>query len=256
MTTARLARTVHRRAGAPVLVMGISLGTSMSMWAPQIEALSERFSLVVYAHRGHDTSDVPPGPYSLDQLGADVMAMLDDLGVGKASHCGLSLGGMVAIWLAATRPELVERLGVCCTAAYFGPAAKYGERAQRVRISGTEPEVEASLQRWFTPGFASRHPDVAAAAAGWLRDTPREGYAGCCEALDRMDLRDALSHVAAPTLVLAGDRDSVIPPSAAAAMAAVIPSAAVVIVPDAAHLANLEQPDAVTHALVDHFAHG
>lgn len=256
MTNARLARTVHRRAGAPVLVMGISLGTSRRMWAPQIDALRERFSVIVYAHRGHDGSEVPQGPYSLDQLGGDVIAMLADLGVGRASHCGLSLGGMVAMWLAANSPEQVDRLALCCTTAYFGPDAAYGERAQRVRIAGTGPEVDATLGRWFTPEFSSRCPDIVAAADTWLRDTSREGYAGCCEALDRMDLRDALPQIAAPTLVLAGAGDAATPPAHAEAIAAAIPAATLVIVPDAAHLANLEQPDTVTRALIGHLTHG
>jgi 3-oxoadipate enol-lactonase len=254
MTTVRLARTVHRRAGAPVVVMGVSLGSSRSMWMPQIAALRERFSLVVYAHRGHDGSDVPDGPYSLDQLGADVVAMLAELGIARASHCGLSLGGMVALWIAANRPELVDRVALCCTTAYFGPDAGYAERARRVRAAGTEAEVAASLARWFTPSFRERAKDTVAAAAGWLRDTPREGYAGCCEALHTMDLRAALSHVIAPTLILAGAEDAATPPANAEAMAAAIPRASLAIIRGAAHLANLEQPDAVTSAVLAHLA--
>jgi 3-oxoadipate enol-lactonase len=235
-----------------VLVLGHSIGCDESMWDPQVEALSARFSLLRYDHRGHGGSPVPPGPYSLDDLGADVLALLDRLELERVHLGGLSLGGMVAMWVAARAPERVERLVLCCTSAFLGPRDTWLDRARRVRAEGMAAITPASLERWLTPAFRAREPATVAHVERTLLATAPEGYAACCEAIAGMDLRADLPGIAAPTLVVAAAHDPSTPPAHGEAIAAAIPDARLVVLPDAAHLANVEQPEAVTGAVIEH----
>ena len=206
----------HSLAGprdAPVLVLGHSIGCDESMWDPQAEALSARFSLLRYDHRGHGESPVPPGPYSIDDLGADVLALLDRLELARVHLGGLSLGGMVAMWIAARAPERVERLVLCCTSACLGPRDTWLDRARRVRGEGMQAITPASLERWLTPAFRAREPATVAHLERTLLATAPEGYAACCEAIAGMDLRAELAGIAAPTLVVAGEHDPSTPPA-------------------------------------------
>lgn len=237
---------------APVLVLGHSIGCDLSMWDPQVQALSERFSLLRYDHRGHGGSPVPPGPYSLEVLGADVLALLDRLELERVHLGGLSLGGMVAMWIAARAPERVERLVLCCTSAFLAPAETWHERARTVRAEGMGALTPSPVERWLTPAFRAREPAIAARLERTLLATAPEGYAGCCEAIAGMDLRPELPGIAAPTLVVAGADDPSTPPAHGEAIAAAIPDARLVALPDAAHLANVEQPEALTGAVVEH----
>lgn len=246
-----LAYTVDGPDDAPVLVLGNSLGTTTAMWEPQLPALTERFRLVRYDHRGHGKSAVPAGPYTLDELGADVLAMLDSLGLRRVHLGGLSLGGMVAMWLAANAPERVNRLALLCTSAKLGPPSIWEQRAETVRRGGMAAIADLMVSRWLTPGFAERKPDIAAWARNLLSETPADGYVGCCAAIQHMDLLPVLGSITAPTLVIAGADDPATPPEHAHRIAAGIPGAITVIVPDAAHLANVEQPDTVTGLLLD-----
>jgi 3-oxoadipate enol-lactonase/4-carboxymuconolactone decarboxylase len=241
---------------APVLVLGASLGTDGRMWEPQLPALTGRFRVVRYAHPGHGPGDAPVdrGPRTIDELGAGVLDLLDHLDVTRASLAGISLGGMVALWVAANAPDRVDRLALCCTAAHLPPPEAWHERAAAVRAGGTGPLLETLLGRWFTPGFAGRRPDVEALVAGMLADADPEGYASCCEAIATLDLRDQLGKVRAPTLVLTGADDPVCPPATALALHEGIAGSALLTLPGAAHLANIERPEAFTRALVDHLA--
>jgi 3-oxoadipate enol-lactonase len=245
----------HRLDGpgdAPVLVLGHSIGCDLGMWDPQMEALSARFRVLRYDHRGHGASPVPSGPYSLDDLGADVLALLDRLELERVHVGGLSLGGMVAMWIAARAPERVERLVLCCTSAFLGPRENWLERARTVRAEGMEAMAPTALERWLTPAFREREPATAAGLELTLLATAPEGYAACCEAIGGMDLRTELPGIAAPTLVVAGADDPATPPAHGEAIAAAIPGARLVVLPDAAHLANVEQPEALTRAVVEH----
>jgi 3-oxoadipate enol-lactonase len=239
---------------APVLVLGNAQATSTAMWEPQLAALTERFRLVRYDHRGHGGSPVPAGPYTLADLGADLLALLDSLGLERVHLGGLSLGGMVAMWVAAHEPSRVDRLALLCTSARFGPPELWSRRIETVRAHGIESIADTLLSRWFTPEFDK--PDVI----GWARDmltaTPAAGYMGCCAAIQTMDLRPVLGAITAPTLVIAGAADPATPPEHARVIAAGIPGARLEIVPDAAHLANVEQPEAVTALLLDHLEGG
>lgn len=239
---------------APVLVLGSSLGTTGAMWEPQIPAWEGHLRLVRYDHRGHGGSPVPPGPYALEQLAGDVLALLDDLGLERASVGGTSLGGMVAMWLAAHAPERVERLVVCCSSAHMPPASAWHERAQAVRAADSvEPVADAVLERWTTPGFRAEHPEVVKGLLAMLVETPAEGYAGCCEAIAGMDLRAALPAISAPTLVIVGEQDPATPPPHGRAIADAVPGARLESLSPAAHLAGVEQPDAVAALVLDHF---
>jgi 3-oxoadipate enol-lactonase len=251
-----LGHDVHGPADAPVLVLGSSVGTDRTMWDAALPRLAERFRVVRYDHRGHGTSPVPPGPYDLAGLAGDVVRLLDALGIERAHLGGLSLGGMVAMQLAATRPERVDRLGLVCTAAHVPPASMWAERAATVRTAGPQALVDAVFARWFTPAGAGS-PEARRLREVFLAQPP-EGYAGCCEAVGAMDLRRLLGRITAPTLVVAGAEDPGMPPPHAEAIAAGIAagggSAEVVVLPAAAHLAAVERPDAVADLLVRHFA--
>ena len=237
---------------APVLIASNSLGTTLRMWDDQAPTLLESFRLLRYDHRGHGDSPVPPGPYAIDDLGQDILALLDRLEVERFSFCGLSIGGMVGMWLASEAPERVERLVLCCTSARFEPPDDWNSRAETVRADGVDAIADAVLERWFTPGFREDRPDVVEWGGNMLRNTPAEGYAGCCEAIRDADLHSKLGAIRAPTLVIAGADDPAAPPDAAELIRDSIPDARLVVVEQAAHLANVEQPVAVTRAVLEH----
>jgi 3-oxoadipate enol-lactonase/4-carboxymuconolactone decarboxylase len=252
-TTVELHHVLEGPEDAPVLVMASSLGTTLRMWDDQVPALSTRSRLLRYDHRGHGNSPVPPGPYTIDDLGRDVLALLDRLEIEHFSFCGLSLGGMVGMWLASEVPERIDRLVLCCTSAHLGPSAgTYATRATTVRKHGLEAIAETVVERWFTPEFRARRPEVLEWASRMLRDTPAEGYAGCCEAIRDMDLSGRLGAIRAPTLVITGADDPAIPLDHAELIRDSIPDAQLVVIPQAAHLANVEQPESITQKILDH----
>ncbi|EHN10205.1 Beta-ketoadipate enol-lactone hydrolase [Patulibacter medicamentivorans] len=240
---------------APVIVLSNSLGTDTRLWDLQVDALSERLRVVRYDHRGHGRSPVPRGPYALQDLSRDVLRLLDHLGVARASLCGVSLGGMVGIWLGAYAPERIERLVLCCTSAHLPPGDAWVERARAVRAAGSTAVVaDAVLARWLTADGLDEDPVRAAALRSMLVATPAEGYAGCCEAISRLDLRDALGRIVAPTLAIAGADDPATPPEHLRAIANGILGARLEVLEGAAHLANLERPDALTALVLEHCA--
>jgi len=238
--------------GAPVLVLAHALGLSMAMWDPQVAPLSREFRVVRYDHRGHGGSPVPEGPYRIEDLGRDLLHLLDRLDLRRVSFCGLSLGGMVGLWLGANAPERVDRLVVCCTAARMPRPEDYAERAKVVRAKGMAAIADMVIGRWFTPEFQARQPDAVAGVKSILLATPSEGYAATCEALAAMDLRDDLPRITASTLVISGAEDQATPVNQGEEIARRIPAAELVVMPDAAHLANMEQPDAVASRIIDH----
>ena len=247
---------VDRRPDAPVLVLSNSLGTTLRMWDPQVEALRHRFTLVRYDHRGHGDSPVPPGPYAVADLAADVLELLDRLEVASASFCGLSLGGMVGIWLAANRPERVERLVLCCTTAHI-EAPFWTERAAEVRARGLDHLAGPTMERWFTAGSRRADPDLVERMTDEFAATPREGFAGGCEALAGLDLREELGRIESPTLVLCGELDPALPadPHGDALVTGIRASGGTAhlrVIAGAAHLPNLEQPEVFTDAVLAH----
>ncbi len=251
----RLAFRVDGPADGPVLVLGSSLGTTTELWRPQLPVLTATRRVVRYDHRGHGDSPAPPGPYRIDELGADLLALLDHLDVDRADIGGLSLGGMVAMSVAAHAPGRVRRLALLATSARPGQPEAWHERAAAVRAGGTAAVADTVVGRWFTPQFARAWPEVVASARAMLLDTPAEGYAACCEAIAALDLTPVLDRITAPTLVVAGAGDPALPVPHSDAIVAAVKGARLAVV-DAAHLVNLEQPEIVTGLLADFFAGG
>lgn len=245
---------VEGPAYAPAVVLGNSLGATSAMWDAQVPALVGRFRVVRYEQRGHGGTAAPPGPYSMADLGGDVIELLDHLGIEQAALCGVSLGGMVALWVASHHPERVSGLVLSGVAAQLPPAEAWAERAAAVRASGPASLAETLLGRWFTPTFLDGHPEVGSAVRRWLAAADPEGYAGCCEAIGGMDQRGDLAAVTAPTLVVTGAMDPVAPPAVALGLQEGISGSALLVLAHAAHLANIEQPDRFTEAVVDHLA--
>ncbi|HET9718899.1 MAG TPA: 3-oxoadipate enol-lactonase [Solirubrobacteraceae bacterium] len=248
--------TLHHKssgpAKAPVLLMAGSLGTNLRMWDSQLP-LSERLRIVRLDHRGHGESPTPPGPYEIADLGRDVLGLMDILEVERASICGLSLGGMVGMWLAAHAPERLERLILICTAAHMPPASAWQERAAAVLAAGsTEPIADAVVDRWLTPEFAAAHAELRADLRAMLVATRPEGYAWCCGAIERMDLRGDLPGVRAPTLVISGTDDLATPPERQREISEAIPGARHEVVGPAAHVAAVEAPAAINRLIAEH----
>jgi 3-oxoadipate enol-lactonase/4-carboxymuconolactone decarboxylase len=237
---------------APVLVLSGSLGSTLEMWDPQMAALTQHFRVVRYDLRGHGRSPVPPGPYEIADLGADLIALLDRLGVARAHLCGLSLGGMLSLWTAAHHPERVDRLVVCCTSALLGPPEMWIERAAAVATRGTGAVADIVLSRWFTPALHRRDAALVARMRAMLFATPAAGYAACCGAIQRMDLRADLAAIRAPTLAIAGAEDPSTPPAHLSRIADAIAGCHLVVVDGAAHLVNVEQPEWTTTLILSH----
>ncbi|MDQ1397064.1 MAG: 3-oxoadipate enol-lactonase / 4-carboxymuconolactone decarboxylase [Acidimicrobiaceae bacterium] len=242
---------VEGPAGAPVLVLSNSLGTDLHLWEPQMPILRERFRVVRYDHPGHGGTPASHGPLRLDDLAAGVIALLDHIDIATASFCGLSLGGMVGMALASGAPERIERLVLACTSAHLDPRG-WWDRARTVRDEGTAAIAEAVVGRWFTPGFAEANPEVVERFRKMFLASDPSGYASCCEAIAAMDLEPRLAGIRAPTLVVGGAVDAATPPEHSEAIARRIAGSRLVMLADAAHLANVEQPSAFTDAVLDH----
>lgn len=224
--------------GAPWLVLSNSLGATLEMWDPQVAALSASYRVLRYDTRGHGQSSMPAGPWTITDLGRDVVALLDAFGIGRAHFCGLSMGGATGMWLATQARERVDRLVLCNTTPWLGPPDAMNARIAQVRRDGMQPLVDGILERWFTPEFRGHDAATVAAIRRMLLATPVEGYVGCCEALRDMDQRDDLPRVTMPVLVIAGTHDPAPTPDAARQWAATIPQSLFVELP-AAHLSNL-----------------
>jgi len=256
MAAVEVHHVVTGPADAPVVVLSSSLGATHRMWDANLAALEEHFRVVRYDTRGHGGSPVPPGPYDIDDLADDVVALLDHLGVERAHVVGLSLGGMTAMRLAARNPERVDRLVLLCTGAHLTPSSAWTDRAATVRADGTAAVAEAVVGRWFTPDFLDANPATRKGCEEMVATTPAEGYAGCCEVIAAMDLRPDLPRISAPTLAIAGADDPATPPPHLAAIAENVQHGRLLVVPDSAHLANAQQPGEITPAIIDHLTGG
>jgi 3-oxoadipate enol-lactonase len=239
-------------ADAGVLVLVNSIGMRMSLWEEQLPAFTACHRVLRYDQRGHGDAPTPPGPYTIDDLGADLVALLDRLEIERASVCGLSLGGLVATWVAAHHPERVDRLVLACTTAHPGNPEKWRGRAAQGRRDGVAEVVKQSSLGWFTPIFAQSHPGVVARLQAVVASNPDEGYAGCAEALATADLRAVLGRVSAPTLVIAGQYDRGFPIEHARRLRDGIAGARLVQLDNVAHIANVEAPAAFNAAVLAH----
>jgi 3-oxoadipate enol-lactonase len=244
--------------GAPVLVLGNPIGTTRDGWIHQLPVLSRYFRILRYEPRGHGVpgqqSAAPKGPYTIAELGADVLAVANSYGVERFAYAGVSLGGMTGIWLAANAPERVTSLAVCCAALTALPSAQsWHDRAALVRSQGMAALADMVVPRWFTPAFLAREPEAVATVVAMLTGTSPEGYAGCGEAIATLDLRPLLARVRAPTLVVSGAEDVAAPPALGAYTARAIPGARLTVIQAASHFAHYEKPGPVTDALLAHF---
>lgn len=246
--------TVDGDAAAPALILSNSLGTTLEMWDPQVAAFSEHYRVIRYDARGHGGSPVTPGAYSFADLGQDVLAVLDALGIDRAAFCGISMGGHTGLWLGVHAGARFNAIVVCNSAAKIGTPQGWNERAAMVREGGQasmQALAESSSGRWFSAEFANAQPATVQRAQAWIAGIAPQGYAACCEALAASDLRDDLHRIATPTLLLAGVSDPVTTVADAQAMQAGIAGAQLVVVP-ASHLSNLEAPCAFDQAVL-HF---
>lgn len=245
---------IDGRDGAPWLVFCNSLGTDLHMWDEQVAHLADRFRILRYDRRGHGASAAPHGGYTFAQLGGDVLRLADGLGIARFHLCGLSIGGLTAQWIALHAPERIDRLVLCSTAARIGTPEGWHARIEAVRNDGLAPLLDGTLQRWFSPGFAERHPQrIASVRAAFLATSP-DGYVACCSALADTDLRADIARIARPVLAIAGRDDPVTPPDDLRFIADTVQNGRYADI-DGRHLCNLESAPAF-NALLDDFLTG
>jgi len=236
--------------GAPVVMLSNSLGTSLSMWDPQIAALAATHRVLRYDSRGHGQSEVTGGPYTIEQLARDALHVMNALGIDRARFCGLSMGGMVGQWLGANAPQRFAKLVLCNTAALIAPPEAWNARIDAVRNGGMAAIVDAVLARWFTAGFLAQATDAVAQTRAMLLATSAEGYTASCAAVRDMDLRASAARIAVPTLVIAGTYDVATPAADGRFLADRIKGARYVELA-AAHLSNVESAPAFSRALIE-----
>ncbi|WP_166363764.1 3-oxoadipate enol-lactonase [Pseudomonas akapageensis] len=240
-------------ADAPVLVLSNSLGTDLHMWDTQIEAFTQHFRVLRYDTRGHGKSLVTEGPYSIEQLGRDVLALLDALHIERAHFCGLSMGGLIGQWLGINAGDRLNRLIVCNTAAKIGNPDMWNPRIEMVLRDGQAAMVglrDASIARWFTPAYAEANPAQAKRITDMLAATSPQGYAANCGAVRDADFRDQLGEVKAPTLVISGSEDAVTPPAGGLFIQEHIKGAEYAEF-HAAHLSNVEVGEPFSRRVID-----
>jgi 3-oxoadipate enol-lactonase len=235
---------------APVLMLSNSLGTTHAMWQPQLDAFKQHFRLVRFDRRGHGGSGVPKGPYTMEGLARDALAVLDGLGLKKVNWCGLSMGGMEGMWLGANAPERFERMVLCNTSALFPDRKIWDDRLRFARENGLAAMVGANMERWFTKDFREREPKSIAWITEMFLTTPLEGYIGCGEAVRDMDHRALLPNIKVPTLVIAGRHDPATTLQAGEYLRDHIPGVAFTVL-EAAHISNVEQPAAFSNAVLE-----
>lgn len=236
---------------APVLLLSNSLGTRLEMWDDQIDVLTGHFRVLRYDSRGHGRSSAPDRDYTIDELGRDAVGLLDALEIDRVWYCGLSKGGMVGQWLGCNAPDRVEKLVLSNTAAHLGPRELWDDRVRISREQGMEPLVDVILERWFTAAFRASSPDRVAKVKEQVLTTPGHGYGACSAAIRDMDQREAIKAITTPTLVIAGADDPATTPEAGKLIADSIAGARLEVLPDAAHLANIEQTELYNKALLE-----
>lgn len=239
----------------PWLMFCNSLGTDMHMWDAQVGALSAQYRLLRYDRRGHGRSTAPPAPYSLDDLGGDVLALLDALEIERTHFCGLSIGGLIGQWLGIHAGERLGNIVLCATAARIGTAQGWATRIEAVRAAGLDALVPATAERWFTPQFQARDARAVAGVLDTFAATSPEGYVGCCAALAAADLRDDVQHIGNRLLAISGQDDTVCPPADLDHIATGAARGHHVSLPGR-HIVNVESAALFNAALLDFLGHG
>ncbi len=244
---------IHGREGAPWLVFSHSLACSVRMWDGEIAKHRDRYRILVYDTRGHGQSAAPRGPYTLEGLADDLFFLLKALKAEKPHYVGLSMGGMIGQTAALKYPGLFRTMTLCDTTSRYPAeaAAMWQERIQVAESKGMDALVQGTVERWFTEAFRKNHPDKVSAVAALIRKTPVAGYAGCCAALPKINVTSRLKELRTPTLVICGNDDPATPPAMAREIQENIPGAKLALIAQAAHLSNIEQPEAFNRALAD-----
>ncbi|MFC5862526.1 3-oxoadipate enol-lactonase [Acidicapsa dinghuensis] len=235
---------------SPVLVLSNSLGVSLEMWDSQMTAFAKHFRVLRYDTRGLGGSSVPVGPYLVDQLGGDVLNLLDSLEIKEALFCGVSMGGQIGQWLGIHAPDRIRRIVVASTAAKIGTDESWNARIATVQSEGLAPVIPGTVERWFTADFRARSFGSVAIVENMLRSVSPEGYAANCAAVRDADFRDELHRIKAPTLVISGKHDVSTTIDDGRFLADEIPHAHFVEL-DAAHLCNVEAVDAFNEAATE-----
>jgi 3-oxoadipate enol-lactonase len=231
------------------LVLINSLGTDLRLWEPQMDALTPHFRVIRYDARGHGESDVNAAPTTIDRLGADLVALLDHLNIERAHLCGLSLGGLTALWVAAYHRDRVGRAVFANASARFGTTESWDDRMSAVREGGMAAIRDAVVARFLGAQFRAAHPDVARFIGDMVEATPPAGYLAACAALRDADLREVVSRIRAPALILAGELDESAPLRQSEELHAAIAGSELVVLRGAAHLTNVEQAEEFTRVV-------
>jgi len=236
----------------PMVTFSHSLGCNLSMWDAQVAALRRRYRVLRFDTRGHGQSGAPAGAYTLEQLAEDLHGLLAGLGIARTHFVGLSMGGMIGQVFALKYPEMVQSLVLCDTTSRYPAAAApvWQDRIKTVEAKGMDPLVEPTLGRWFTAPFRARRQDLMTQVGAMIRDTPAQGYIGCCHAIPRINVTDRLAAVTCPALVIVGEEDPGTPVEMARDIQAALPSAELAILRSASHLSNLEQPEEFNRVLL------
>ena len=246
---ARISYMVEGPLERPTLLFINSIGTTRDLWRQQVPALVGTYRIIRYDARGHGSSSVPPGAYTIEQLGRDALAILDAEDARQAHVCGISLGGLTGLWLAIHAPDRVASLIVANSAARIGTIESWNERIAMVRERGMQGAADMAIPRWFSQEFTRRHEDLVERFRSMVAACPQAGYLGCCAALRDEDLRDAISRIHCPVLVVAGSIDVPTPPEGLRFIHQAIPGSKMLTL-DAAHLSNVEQAEAFTSAVM------
>jgi len=244
---------IHGREGAPWLVFSHSLACSVRMWDGEIAKHKDRYRVLVYDTRGHGSSAAPKGPYTLEMLADDLHELLKKLAIRKAHFCGLSMGGMIGQTFALKYPGIFDTLTLADTTSSYPPdaAPMWQERIRIAESKGMAPLVQPTLERWFTQAFRKSQPDKVQRVAALIEKTPVPGYVGCCAAIPKINVTARLKEIKTPALVICGADDPATPPAMARVIQENLPGARLAVIPQAAHLANVEQPEAFNRALGD-----
>jgi 3-oxoadipate enol-lactonase len=244
---------IHGKEGAPWLVFSHSLACSVRMWDGEIARHKERFRVLVYDTRGHGQSAAPQGAYTLEQLADDLRGLLRTLKVEKAHFCGLSMGGMIGQTFALKYPGIFQTLTLCDTTSRYpaAAAAMWQERIRTAESQGLKPLVQPTLERWFTAPFREKQKEKVQAIAAQIERTPVPGYVGCCHAIPKIDVTARLKEIQCPALVICGADDPATPPALAREIHENLPGSKLALIAQAAHLSNIEQPEAFNRALGD-----
>ena len=244
---------LHGREGAPWLVLSHSLACSVRMWDPQIAALKDEYRILAYDTRGHGASEAPPGAYTLELLADDLFSLLKELKIEKAHYCGLSMGGMIGQTFALKYPGVLRTLALADTTSRYpeNAAPLWAERIKTAQAQGMGPLAQPTLERWFTEAFRKANPAPVEAIRKLILATPVPGYAGCCHAIPKINLTARLKEIKCPILVIVGEQDPGTPPAMAREIHDNAPGSKLVVLPQAAHLSNLEQPEGFSRALRD-----